>query len=418
MSYLQRVNELLTTHQSYEDVRRFLYKLGESAKRYFMNGDSSSFVDRIEFISAKISKYSLRRLHAIIKSLPSFPMKELEGFPQELIDTDLSDMIRLLVARDLPFDEKTLIEKVITPLTALRRLTFIYGMLKLIDRIQGLPDSIHNVDIKIKSVSQCMAYLKHAEEHRDTLIDIIKKLMLFHSEYMEPEVNTTDVVTKPVEEPRLVVDDQNQNVPTRHDKNVNSIGKPNNNKSSLSVNDTDENMYFIPQLRIIYGFYKNLRTQIHHLYETLEKAVPKFNNELQNIDDDDDDIEDLTKSNKLQPPRLENKIKLSLDAIKTTLKEFTFIQGKITYTILNIQQVFENIKKYKSSFGMIKQPESLMEAIEDFKHFNVQKISSVENVEDVIETINNLLRAIEGSFGETYEEGKKYFDQNLKWDVI
>ena len=59
-----------------------------------------------------------------------------------------------------------------------------------------------------------------------------------------------------------------------------------------------------------------------------------------------------------------------------------------------------------------------MEAIENFKHFNVQNFSSVENVKDVMETINNLLQIIEGSFGDTYENSKVYWDKNLKWDAI
>ena len=303
--------------------------------------------------------------------------------------------------------ENDILKKFIAPLTALRRLTFIYGFMKLYQTIHKLPEITLNVEeLKTSNPKECNRLLSHLRSEANKLKDIVVKLMLFHSEYMDVKKDVKEVTKTPQsKDPQPVehVKDKKQEIP--------KIQKTKVPNESIKVDDSPENTVFIPLLRIIYIFFSILLKKMNEISKLIDNETTKK--------DDDDEIEEVISTKQKQKPTTKpNPINQVKDKIKEILST-SYSQGGPIYSLNNISVVFDNISGYNEGYSLIQNPDNLKDTINGYKKSLsfVQNISKLQQIdlhvlEEHLQTTKNLLSVIKASFDQ------EYWNTTLNWDAI
>ena len=230
------VSDILKSKQ-YADVIKFLDIIDKEKRisKYFITGNSQTFFDFIESKEAFIISYEVKKLKKIIQGrrpwneVPknSLFLSEIVEFMNANKGAYPGESMIQIIARQMNLSEEEILKKFIAPLTALRRLTFIYGFMKLYQRIHKLPEINVNLrDLKYTNDAECKKLVDHLHNERDKLKEIVVKLMLFHSEYME--VGEVDEKSQGVikrDEPVKVQEQENEkkSVPIQLQKKSTSV---------------------------------------------------------------------------------------------------------------------------------------------------------------------------------------------------
>ncbi len=395
--YLQLVNEMIQTQESYKEANEFLYSFGHGADVYVTTGDVSKFIGNIDKVHRTLDSGSLNRLYAIITTLKSFPVNYNAKHIQSIINTDLTVVIYKLMELSQEEDVTQLLKSVVTPLTALRRLTFIYGMIKLMKHIHELS----NIGRSSPDKKNCAVQLTISKRHINNLIDIIKKLMLFHSEYIE-----LSSLTKPamaVTKPNTNTIKSKQVAPSSVNK-----GQQQNKYQGFTIDEKTEiqKKYMLNQLT---SFINNLLPRITELKLKISNLKDQANvlHTVNSGDGEEEILEELSIAHRPISNTIKNikSRKTTYESINTLLssikninvgvgtgsntRNIVFMPDKYNTKTIPVQMLIDDIlkyyEKYENGFAS-----SLISLKSTFQAFLSYQTIDTDNIRTLEATVKNI----------------------------
>jgi len=421
--YYIEVNNILRSEKQYRTAIRFLENIHGAAVTYFKTGNSDPFFEFIESNAAAVIAFGrVHRLKHIINSIKPYTSSK----DKDPINTEIENLVMIptlsketdikeLLADYYNIPPEDVLKRVVAPLTAMRRLTFIYGFFKLYQNIHKLPKSIRNINDVPKGLNddQCEALKRNLEDERDKLKEIVVKLMLFHSEYMDvkevaknaapsidktavddpvaekkptdPKKTTTDRTNPQILPPKTIAYDKS--FETEIDQQMNFIDPLNKLNAYLTqLKETIRQHISQNEINQIINYAKKLQSPLELIGTSTEKKqqTDNYNRQLQLIKEFYNKTLDISKT--------------KYDDIISVINEINKYRNKIENGTTNSNELKNTINKFFSELTIfVKEREERYQYVSKLKQnsaeLNKKDDTILENIVDELQNsaLNSLL---------------------------